>query len=71
MTRQDLMARVDTGIAKAASLLARAEGLLVQGKTDDAISLLNRIASMDLPARREADKIVATAYLTSWAFLGR
>jgi hypothetical protein len=63
VTRHDLMARVDTGIAKAASLLARAEGLLVQGDTVGAISLLNRIASMDLPAEREADKIVATAYL--------
>jgi hypothetical protein len=63
VTRHDLMARVDTGIAKAASLLARAEGLLVQGNTVEAISLLNRIASMDLPAEREADKIIATAYL--------
>jgi hypothetical protein len=63
VTRHDLMARVDTGIAKAASLLAQAEGLIVQGDNVEAIALLNRIASMDLPAEREADKIVATAYL--------
>lgn len=63
VTRHDLIARLDTGIAKAASLLAQAEGLLVQGNTGEAIGVLNRITSMALPAEREADKIVATAYL--------
>jgi hypothetical protein len=63
VTRHDLMARIDTGTAKAASLLARAEGLLLQGNTFEAISLLNQITSMDLLVEREADKIVATAYL--------
>ena len=46
VTRHDLMARIDTGVGKAGSLLAQAEGLLVQGDTVEAISLLNRITSM-------------------------
>src|SRR4029077_13561445 len=48
----------------ATSLLAQAPGLFADGLSADAVALLNKVVRMDLPANREADKLLIEAYKT-------
>src|SRR5262245_20622409 len=57
-------AEVSSSVRKAHNMLARAQGLAAEGKTEDAVGVLNAVVRMELPASREADKLIAEAYKT-------
>ena len=60
---EEIDSRKGDPLKKAGSLLAAASSLRAEGRTDEAIALLNRVVSMELPAGRESDKLVASAYI--------
>lgn len=67
--REDLIAKVRSdkrdqaeATSGASARLARAEALISQGKTAEAVDALNTIVRLDLPNTRAADKVVARSY---------
>jgi hypothetical protein len=51
-------------VRKANSLLAEAQAFVAEGHSADAVSVLNKVIRMNLPASREADKLIAETYKT-------
>jgi hypothetical protein len=71
VTRADVAQRVIAGrgegsfaVRKATGLVAEAQALVASGKSADAIGVLNKVVRMDLPANREAEKVLIDAYKT-------
>jgi hypothetical protein len=71
VTRGDVTHRVVDGrnegsfaVRKANGMLAQAQALVAQGRSADAVNVLNKVIGMDLPANREADKLIAETYKT-------
>ena len=71
VTRGDVTHRVIDGraeasylVRKAGGMLAHARELLAQGNSTEAVALLAKVVRMDLPAGREADKLIADSYTT-------
>ena len=60
--REEMLTRSRNEVAKAASLLEAAEELRQGGHPDEAVGMLQRVVALALPAGRESDKLVATAY---------
>jgi hypothetical protein len=71
VTRADVTHRAVDGrgaeffaVRKANNLLAHAQSLVAEGKSGDAVIVLNNLVRMELPANREADKLIADSYRT-------
>ena len=71
VTRGDVTRRVTDGraaeanaVRKASGLLIEAQALVAAGKTAEAVTALNSLVHMQLPANPEAQKLVADGYKT-------
>ena len=70
VTRADVTQRVTGGrgseafvLRKASDLLVSARALIEEGRSAEAVPILNKVVRMDLPSNREADKIIAESYI--------
>jgi len=71
VTRAGVTQRVVAGraegsfaVRKGHNMLAQAQSLVAEGRSVAAVSVLDKVAHMDLPANREADKLIAETYKT-------
>ena len=71
VTRDDVTHRVTDGrtadpfaVRKASGLLVHAQALVAEGRSDEAVSELNKLIRMELPANRDAEKLIADGYKT-------